>query len=158
MTEITRPTIPPLKPEIPSDFINDIKNAVYAQQNIEKDGEAGLSQKEISLYIQETYGVDQKTADKIAAYALRQAGGEISNGAQLADALGLETLEKTATEQLQDAIADLTGRKPSADTARIDLLEILVNLEVHPIPNPGPILPNPGPVKPIPNPGPTPKV
>ena len=121
MNEINKPIV---VPNLPTNYLS---NAVYAANNIEKDGEAGLSKKEISLYIQETYGVDAETADKIADYALRKAGGEINNGGQLANALGLDTLEKTTSEKLQDLHADLTGGKPSKDTQRIDLLAILVN-------------------------------
>jgi len=43
--------------------------------------------------------MDADIANDIAAYALAKSGGEINSGAQLANALGLDTLERTPQER-----------------------------------------------------------
>jgi len=117
--------------KLPADVIKALQNDSFALRNIESDSVAGFSKAEISAYLQVTYGTGEGTADKIAQLALDKAGGQINSGSELASALGVDTLEHTISEKIQDFFGGLFGKGGgSADGAKIDLLEVLVNGEV----------------------------
>lgn len=113
--------------EPPEEVIRGLANALTGLL-MDENQNGTLERAEISAFLQDEYGMSVGQANKIANFLVNQSDDGIQSGNELADLMGVQTLNYTDAERIQDVIASFTGGECSQDSLAIARLKMRVAL------------------------------
>lgn len=121
--------------EIP-DETRDMFSNLAVGFDIDVDSDGVLETSEISDFLQSEYGMDAEEATRVAGFIVRASeDGSVDSGQELAQLMGVETLEHSDLERLVDFLESAEGGDPfnsgSVDSQAVENLKLQAALSAE---------------------------